>query len=141
MRIQVVMMRNFMSLLQQGKSATVNAKFGMQDISGKTQKAQPLLERGLSAHVVLGILLGITALRLYAIAASPLGPGVDEAQYWLWGQDLQLGYYSKPPLIAWLLGGVNMLFGQSAFTLRASCLLYTSPSPRDGLLSRMPSSA
>ena len=33
-RIQVVMMRNFMSLLQQGKSATVNAKFGMQDISG-----------------------------------------------------------------------------------------------------------
>ena len=36
------------------------------------------------------------------------------------GQDLQLGYYSKPPLIAWLLGGVDMLFGQSAFTLRAS---------------------
>ena len=26
-------------------------------------------------------------------------------------------------------------------TLRGSCLLYTSPSPRDGLLSRMPSSA
>ena len=28
--------------------------------------------------------------------------------------------------------------GQAAFTI---CLLYTSPSPRDGLLSRMPSSA
>ena len=29
-----------------------------------------------------------------------------------------------------------------AFTARAeTCLLYTSPSPRDGLLSRMPSSA
>ena len=27
------------------------------------------------------------------------------------------------------------------FTLLGSCLLYTSPSPRDGLLSRMPSSA
>ena len=26
-------------------------------------------------------------------------------------------------------------------TLAKSCLLYTSPSPRDGLLSRMPSSA
>ena len=26
-------------------------------------------------------------------------------------------------------------------TLELSCLLYTSPSPRDGLLSRMPSSA
>ena len=29
----------------------------------------------------------------------------------------------------------------SSFVLLMSCLLYTSPSPRDGLLSRMPSSA
>ena len=28
-----------------------------------------------------------------------------------------------------------------ALTLAMGCLLYTSPSPRDGLLSRMPSSA
>ena len=32
-------------------------------------------------------------------------------------------------------------FGIPAKTLAKSCLLYTSPSPRDGLLSRMPSSA
>ena len=31
--------------------------------------------------------------------------------------------------------------GMNADTLRENCLLYTSPSPRDGLLSRMPSSA
>ena len=30
---------------------------------------------------------------------------------------------------------------KNAFSLPAGCLLYTSPSPRDGLLSRMPSSA
>ena len=30
---------------------------------------------------------------------------------------------------------------KSHYTSKASCLLYTSPSPRDGLLSRMPSSA
>ena len=29
----------------------------------------------------------------------------------------------------------------NVFTVAPSCLLYTSPSPRDGLLSRMPSSA
>ena len=34
-------------------------------------------------------------------------------------------------------GSQNVLFGQTSNT----CLLYTSPSPRDGLLSRMPSSA
>ena len=33
----------------------------------------------------------------------------------------------------------NLVTGQS--TINAPCLLYTSPSPRDGLLSRMPSSA
>ena len=32
-------------------------------------------------------------------------------------------------------------FGQAFSTLGTACLLYTSPSPRDGLLSRMPSSA
>ena len=31
--------------------------------------------------------------------------------------------------------------GEVVFDQRVICLLYTSPSPRDGLLSRMPSSA
>ena len=37
----------------------------------------------------------------------------------------------------------DMLFGPAykGITLASACLLYTSPSPRDGLLSRMPSSA
>ena len=44
-------------------------------------------------------------------------------------------------------GGVaaNIAFGLGVLGLRplliGACLLYTSPSPRDGLLSRMPSSA
>ena len=33
------------------------------------------------------------------------------------------------------------VIGQDVFENRITCLLYTSPSPRDGLLSRMPSSA
>ena len=36
-----------------------------------------------------------------------------------------------------VLNGLRVLHGQ----LSDTCLLYTSPSPRDGLLSRMPSSA
>ena len=37
-----------------------------------------------------------------------------------------------------IIGAINYLYGK---TLINACLLYTSPSPRDGLLSRMPSSA
>ena len=40
------------------------------------------------------------------------------------------------PLVVGIVLGVEALGG-----LLAGCLLYTSPSPRDGLLSRMPSSA
>src|SRR5680860_1552439 len=36
--------------------------------------------------------------------------------------------------------GISQLYGQT-MTYVPGCLLYTSPSPRDGLLSRMPSSA
>ena len=42
----------------------------------------------------------------------------DEAQYWLWSQTLDLGYYSKPPLLAWFLSGYCNLFGDSFFSLK-----------------------
>ena len=55
---------------------------------------------------------------------------------------------SRNQLVKELEPGLNALFGleykqyenQSA-EIYTTCLLYTSPSPRDGLLSRMPSSA
>ena len=37
--------------------------------------------------------------------------------------------------------GDDVIIVTSKFTEAYNCLLYTSPSPRDGLLSRMPSSA
>ena len=39
------------------------------------------------------------------------------------------------------LGEIVESLENGGLTLAESCLLYTSPSPRDGLLSRMPSSA
>ena len=37
--------------------------------------------------------------------------------------------------------GLALLYAAARFNAYVVCLLYTSPSPRDGLLSRMPSSA
>ncbi len=51
-------------------------------------------------------LAGIALVTLWRLALLPFDSAdlfVDEAQYWFWGQSLDWGYYSKPPLIAWIL--------------------------------------
>src|SRR5256885_11259689 len=45
----------------------------------------------------------ITLLRIVMLLASPLQLYPDEAQYWGWAQSPDWGYFSKPPLIAWLI--------------------------------------
>lgn len=62
----------------------------------------------------LAVVAGVTALRLVALAFNRTDLFVDEAQYWLWGQALDWGYYSKPPLIAWVIRGVTDLAGSDA---------------------------
>ncbi|MCX8507436.1 MAG: glycosyltransferase family 39 protein, partial [Rhodobacteraceae bacterium] len=56
----------------------------------------------------------VTLARLVALAFNRTDLFVDESQYWLWGQNLDLGYYSKPPLIAWLIRAVTSLAGSDA---------------------------
>lgn len=67
----------------------------------------------------LALVAGVTALRLLALAFNRTDLFVDESQYWLWGQTLDWGYYSKPPLIAWVIRAVTDLAGSdSAFWVR-----------------------
>jgi 4-amino-4-deoxy-L-arabinose transferase-like glycosyltransferase len=65
----------------------------------------------------------ITALRLVWLALQPADLFPDEAQYWVWSQQLALGYYSKPPLVAWLIAATTWLFGDSEFAVRLSAPL------------------
>ena len=55
-------------------------------------------------------------------------------------------FNNEPALLPWFAVAVyDTIIGaeqaEDYDTMRKGCLLYTSPSPRDGLLSRMPSSA
>jgi 4-amino-4-deoxy-L-arabinose transferase-like glycosyltransferase len=66
-----------------------------------------------------GLVLAVTSARLAALAMNRTDIFVDEAQYWLWGQSLDFGYYSKPPLIAWVIRAATELAGSDApFWLR-----------------------
>ena len=59
------------------------------------------------------------------------------------GNFIIAGLTSGHGVFHWFLQSFIVLLPEveSTFNLSKVCLLYTSPSPRDGLLSRMPSSA
>lgn len=65
----------------------------------------------------------ITGLRLVWLALQPADLFPDEAQYWVWAQQPALGYFSKPPLVAWLIALTTGLFGDSEFAVRLSAPL------------------
>ena len=69
---------------------------------------------------------------MFAIGASTSfeGFGLD---FRYWSNDIDTGGLADPD--------ADLLDDRFVVTLSRSCLLYTSPSPRDATLSRMPSSA
>jgi 4-amino-4-deoxy-L-arabinose transferase-like glycosyltransferase len=71
----------------------------------------------------LGALL---AVRIAALVAARIDLVLDEAQYWTWSRELALGYFSKPPMIAWLVRGATEICGNGEACVRAaSPVLYT----------------
>ncbi|MHA1545617.1 MAG: ArnT family glycosyltransferase, partial [Alphaproteobacteria bacterium] len=59
-----------------------------------------------------------TLIRVVVLAISDLNLDGDEAQYWSWSLELAPGYFTKPPLIAWLIRAGTSLFGDAEFGLR-----------------------
>ena len=72
---------------------------------------------------MLAGVLAITVLRLLWLVFQPADLYPDEAQYWFWAQHPALGYYSKPPLVAWLIAATTGLFGDSEAAIRLSAPL------------------
>ena len=64
------------------------------------------------------VLAAVLAVRVLALAFNGTDLFFDEAQYWTWSQEPAFGYYSKPPLIAWIIAGSTSLCGDSEFCVR-----------------------
>jgi 4-amino-4-deoxy-L-arabinose transferase-like glycosyltransferase len=71
----------------------------------------------------LVLLVGLTILRVLVLLAALVDLGPDEAQYWSWAQHLSFGYFSKPPMIAWLIAGTTSLCGDGEACVRISAPL------------------
>lgn len=55
--------------------------------------------------------------------ATHLELNSEEAQYWTWSKHLQLSYYSKPPLIAYLNWLSTLIFGNNVFGIRINAVI------------------
>jgi 4-amino-4-deoxy-L-arabinose transferase-like glycosyltransferase len=68
----------------------------------------------------------ITLIRLAVLFATPLQLYPDEAQYWWWAQTPDWGYFSKPPLIAWIVWLTTRLSDAEWAVRLASPLLHAA---------------
>jgi undecaprenyl-diphosphatase len=72
------------------------------------------LLNGRNATLFVGVLI---VWRLYLSASLQLHP--DEAYYWLWSRNLDLGYFDHPPLVAYCIW-LTTLFSKSELWVRFS---------------------
>lgn len=64
----------------------------------------------------------VTLLRIWLLFMSPFDLGPDEAQYWSWSREFAFGYFSKPPMIGWIIG-----LSTAACTGGEACIRLGSP--------------
>jgi 4-amino-4-deoxy-L-arabinose transferase-like glycosyltransferase len=65
------------------------------------------------------ILLGLVLVwRIIYIALVPLDLTPDESYYWDWSRRLDWGYFSKPPMVAWINALSTGLLGAHTFVVR-----------------------
>lgn len=64
------------------------------------------------------LLIGLILYRLWVLWAVQPPLDLEETYYLYWSTHPDLGYYSKPPMVAWLLAGFTSVFGVSALSIK-----------------------
>jgi membrane-associated phospholipid phosphatase len=93
---------------------------GMYRFSGRHYKSDP------ETTLLFAGLLVISVFRIYYILDGPLDLSPDEAHYWEWSRRLDLSYYSKGPMIAYLIFAGTSLFGSTVFGVRILAVAFSA---------------
>ncbi|WP_461832323.1 glycosyltransferase family 39 protein [Aquifex sp.] len=72
---------------------------------------------------VLGINLLIAVLRIFYILFYPIDLSPEEAQYWDWSRHLDLSYYSKPPMVAYINFLSTAILGNTEIGVRINAVI------------------
>lgn len=84
---------------------------------------------GLIPAGLVGAVAVLTLLRLIGLQLSVTDLYADEAQYWVWAQNPAWGYFSKPPLVAWLIAAVQPICGSGPACVRTPSVLIWAAIP------------
>jgi len=76
--------------------------------------------------ILFVFLLSLSLFRIYYIQNGPMDLSPDEAHYWEWSRRLDLSYYSKGPMIAYLIHLGTSLFGDTVFGIRFMAVLFSA---------------
>lgn len=67
---------------------------------------------------LLTLIFALLALRIAFLFISPYNLHGDEAQYWAWSNDLDWGFFTKPPGIAAVIAFFTSIFGDAEWAVR-----------------------
>lgn len=89
----------------------------MKDYKAKSMSSHNLRDK--HYIIILSLFLfACTLFRYYYIFTGPNGLSPDETQYWQWSRHLDLSYYAKGPVIAYLIAFSTWLMGDNDLGVR-----------------------
>jgi membrane-associated phospholipid phosphatase len=86
---------------------------------------QIVIKRSYEQALFLGLIM-LSLFRIYYIMTSHLDLSPDEAHYWEWSRRLDWSYYSKGPMIAWLISMGTFFFGNTVFGIRIFAVIFSA---------------
>jgi 4-amino-4-deoxy-L-arabinose transferase-like glycosyltransferase len=76
-------------------------------------------------RMILVLLLALDVLgHVHYLHNCPADLSGDEAQYWDWSRNLDLSYYSKGPLVAYIIRGSCAIFGETMPAVRYPAIIF-----------------
>jgi 4-amino-4-deoxy-L-arabinose transferase-like glycosyltransferase len=79
---------------------------------------------GSKGCLAFAILTAVTVVRLIGLRFSVVDFFYDESQYWSWSREVAFGYFSKPPLLVWVIAIAGKVCGNSEACIRAPAPLF-----------------
>ena len=74
------------------------------------------------------LLVGLSGLNLLYVWKCPLDLCGDEAHYWEWARHIDICYYSKGPVVAYLIWLATHIGGDRPFAIRTVAVLLSAGS-------------